>query len=68
VIATDVANLHSDANNITKQTALTETGRVVNGRGDHAEPARHPDRFQRRRHAGSRPDLRRLDPGRDGSQ
>lgn len=34
VIATDVANLHSDANNITKQTALTETGAVVNGRGD----------------------------------
>jgi len=34
VIATDVATLHSDANNITKQTALTETGAVVNGRGD----------------------------------
>ena len=34
VIATDVANLHSDANNLTKQTALTETGGVVNGRGD----------------------------------
>jgi len=34
VIATDVANLHSDANNITKQTALTETGEVVKGRGD----------------------------------
>jgi hypothetical protein len=34
VIATDVANLHSNANNITKQTALTETGAVVNGRGD----------------------------------
>lgn len=34
VIATDVANLHSDANNITKQTALTEIGAVVNGRGD----------------------------------
>jgi hypothetical protein len=34
VIATDVANLHSDANNLTKDTALTETGVVVNGRGD----------------------------------
>jgi len=34
VIATDVANLHSDANNITKQTALTEKGEVVPGRGD----------------------------------
>ena len=34
VIATDVATLHSDANNITKQTALTEAGAVVNGRGD----------------------------------
>lgn len=34
VIATDVANLHSDANNLTKQTALTEAGQIVNGRGD----------------------------------
>lgn len=34
VIATDVANLHSADNKITKQTALTETGVVVNGRGD----------------------------------
>jgi hypothetical protein len=33
VIATDVAQLHA-ANNITKQTALTETGAVINGRGD----------------------------------
>ena len=39
VIATDVANLHSDANNITKQTALTETGAIVNGRGD--DPNQH---------------------------
>ncbi|WP_423067879.1 hypothetical protein [Devosia sp. CN2-171] len=39
VIATDVANLHSDANNITKQTALTEKGAVVNGRGD--DPNQH---------------------------
>lgn len=34
VIATDVANLHSDKNNITKQTALTEKGATVNGFGD----------------------------------
>ncbi|WP_421759833.1 hypothetical protein [Devosia sp.] len=34
VIATDVASLHSTSNNITKQTALTETGAIVPGRGD----------------------------------
>jgi hypothetical protein len=34
VIAIDVATLHSDSNNITKQTALSETGAVINGRGD----------------------------------
>jgi len=34
VIATDVANLHSDANKITKETALSETGQIINGRGD----------------------------------
>jgi hypothetical protein len=39
VIAEDVASLHSDANNITKETALTETGEVVMGRGD--EPNQH---------------------------
>ncbi len=33
VVATDVANLHG-ANNLSKATALTETGAVVNGRGD----------------------------------
>ena len=33
VIATDVAQLHGQ-NNINKQTALTERGDVVNGRGD----------------------------------
>jgi len=33
VIAKDVADLHG-ANNLTKQTALTEKGTVVNGRGD----------------------------------
>ena len=34
VIARSVEDLHSDANNLTKQTALTEAGAVVNGRGD----------------------------------
>jgi len=32
VIARSVADLHSDHNNLTKQTALDETGRMVNGR------------------------------------
>ena len=38
-IADDVASLHSDANNLTKQTALNEKGEVINGRGD--TPNRH---------------------------
>jgi hypothetical protein len=38
-IAADVASLHSDANNITKETALTEKGEIVKGRGD--EPNEH---------------------------
>lgn len=38
-IADDVASLHSDANNLTKQTALDEKGEVINGRGD--TPNRH---------------------------
>jgi hypothetical protein len=33
-IADDIASLHSDANNITKQTGLTEKGEPVPGRGD----------------------------------
>jgi hypothetical protein len=33
VVAKDVAELHG-ANNLTKQTALTEKGDIVNGRGD----------------------------------
>ena len=39
VIATDVANLHSDNNNLNKQTGLTETGQMVKGRGD--QPNEH---------------------------
>jgi hypothetical protein len=38
-IADDVASLHSDANNLTKETALNEKGEVINGRGD--TPNRH---------------------------
>jgi hypothetical protein len=34
LIANDLAELHSKANKITKQTALTEKGEVVKGRGD----------------------------------
>lgn len=33
-IATDVENLHSDRNNLTKQTALSEKGEPISGRGD----------------------------------
>ena len=39
VIAKDVADLHSAANNLTKQTDLSEKGEVINGRGD--TPNRH---------------------------
>jgi hypothetical protein len=38
VIAKDVADLHG-SNNLTKQTALSEKGEVINGRGD--KPNRH---------------------------
>lgn len=34
VIARSVADLHSEANNLTKQTAIDERGNGVNGRGD----------------------------------
>ncbi|MBI2320288.1 MAG: hypothetical protein HYU75_25620 [Betaproteobacteria bacterium] len=34
VVARNVEELHSDKNNINKQTALNEKGGVVNGRGD----------------------------------
>ena len=39
VIAKDVADLHGAANNLTKQTAISEKGDVINGRGD--TPNRH---------------------------
>lgn len=34
VVAKSVGDLHSDNNNLTKQTSITEKGTVVNGRGD----------------------------------
>lgn len=34
MIAADIAELHSSENNINKETALTEAGALVNGRGD----------------------------------
>jgi hypothetical protein len=39
VIAKNVADLHSDNNNINKETALSEKGDVINGLGD--KPNRH---------------------------
>jgi len=33
-VADNVADLHGDNNKLTKQNSLTETGTVVNGRGD----------------------------------
>jgi hypothetical protein len=39
LIAANVDDLHGEANGITKQTALTESGAVVNGRGD--QPNEH---------------------------
>jgi Collagenase NC10 and Endostatin len=39
VIAKDVADLHSAGNNLSKQTALSEKGEVINGAGD--TPNRH---------------------------
>jgi len=38
-IASSVDNLHSDSNNLTKETNINEKGEVVNGRGD--TPNRH---------------------------
>ncbi len=38
-IADDVASLHSDTNNLNKETGLDEKGNVINGRGD--TPNRH---------------------------
>ena len=63
VIAKDVADLHSAGNNLTKQTALSEKGEVINGRGD--TPNRHDAltaRSRRHRVRGRRrPHLQELD-------
>ena len=56
VVAKDVEELHG-ANNLTKQTDLTEKGDVVNGRGD--TPNKH-DAL-----TGSQPDGRAFPPGED---
>ena len=39
VIAQDIADLHGEKNNLTKDTQLTEKGEIVSGRGD--TPNRH---------------------------
>ena len=39
VVAKDVADLHGASNNLNKETALSEKGEVINGRGD--TPNRH---------------------------
>jgi hypothetical protein len=39
VVAKSVDDLHGDANNLSKQTAITEKGEVISGRGD--TPNRH---------------------------
>ena len=39
LVARNVEHLHSDDNNLTKQTALSESGVTINGRGD--DPNRH---------------------------
>jgi len=38
-VASSIANLHSDNNNLTKHTVLNENGEIVSGRGD--KPNRH---------------------------
>lgn len=39
VVAKDVSDLHGPSNNLTKETAITEKGEVVKGRGD--QPNQH---------------------------
>ena len=57
IVASDVEQLHSGANNLSKQTALNEKGEVVNGRGD--TPNRHDIL------TGSQPDGRAFTSGPD---
>lgn len=57
VIATSVADLHSDNNKLTKQTALTEKGTGISGRGD---PVNMHDML-----TGSSPDGRAVNDSKD---
>ena len=57
VVAKDVADLHGPSNNLNKQTALTENGTVVNGRGD--SPNQHDIL------TGTQPDGTAFPPGED---
>jgi hypothetical protein len=57
VIATSIDDLHGANNKLTKQTALSEKGDVINGRGD--TPNRHDVL------TGSQPDGRAFPPGED---
>lgn len=59
VVASSVANLHSDQNNLNKETALTERGEVVKGRGD--TPNQHDIL------TGSQPDGTAFAPGDDST-
>ncbi len=62
VVATSVADLHSDSNKLGKENSLSEKGEVVNGRGGDAQPSRHPDRLEPGRDTCRRqPDLQQLD-------
>jgi hypothetical protein len=38
-VASDVVNLHSDANKLSKENSISESGELINGRGD--SPNRH---------------------------
>lgn len=59
MIARDLDDLHGEGNNLNKETALTEKGQVVNGRGD--DPNMHDIL------TGSRLDGRAFPPGDDAT-
>jgi hypothetical protein len=70
VVARSIEDLHSPSNNVNKQTALDERGRLVNGRTE--KPNKHdiltgsrPDGTAFPRPPVSRHDLRQLDEGRE---